>query len=109
MEGDANEVVQRIASKFEGWNLRGVAFLDPYGAHLHWRTIEVLAATRKFDVIINFPLDMAINRLLRIDAYIPPADRIQLDLCFGTADWFDAAYEVTGGLFGDQTSKRRDA
>jgi three-Cys-motif partner protein len=107
--GDANTEVQEIAQNFNKRNLRGVAFLDPYGAHLHWSSLEALAATGKFDVIINFPLDMAINRLLKLDADIPQNWRDQLDLCFGCRDWFDAAFEKTTGLFGDHTIKRIDA
>lgn len=33
---------------------RGVAFLDPFGAHLSWHTVEALAATRLFEVLVNF-------------------------------------------------------
>lgn len=109
VEGDANEAVQRLARSFGRWNQRGVAFLDPYGAHLHWTTIEALAATGKFDVIVNFPLDMAINRLLNNDTKVPEASCAQLDLCFGSRDWYEASYVVHGGLFGDQTHKRHDA
>lgn len=108
-EGDANEAVQEIAAHFGRWNLRGVAFLDPYGAHLHWATLEALAATKKFDVIINFPLDMAINRLLKRAGDLPITWRQQLDLCFGGQEWHPAVYEVTDGLFGEKVVKREDA
>jgi three-Cys-motif partner protein len=107
--GDANAEVQEIARNFTKWNLRGVAFLDPYGAHLHWSTLEALASTEKFDVIINFPLEMAINRLLKRDTNIPSGWRDQLNLCFGCEDWHDAAFEKTGGLFGEHLRKRSDA
>lgn len=107
--GDANLEVQKIAKSFTQWNLRGVAFLDPYGAHLHWATLESLAKTEKFDVIINFPLEMAINRLLKLDADLSSNTRDQLNLCFGCEDWFDAAFEKTSGLFGDGIAKRSNA
>jgi three-Cys-motif partner protein len=108
--GEANEAVQFIASKFldKGW--RGVAFLDPYGAHLHWATLEALARTRKFDVIINFPLGMTINRLV-----MRRADEIrtgwaeQLDLCFGTSAWRELAFSTETDLLGEVTVKREDA
>ena len=41
-----------------------VAFLDPFGTHLPWATIEQLAATNSFEILINFPLQMAIQRLI---------------------------------------------
>ena len=105
---EANEAVQEIASKFTSSNLRGVAFLDPYGAHLHWRTLEALGRTKKFDVIINFPLDMAINRLIKRDGNIPPTWVEQLDSCFGGDHWRDAAYERMEGFFGAEQAKRAD-
>jgi three-Cys-motif partner protein len=106
---EANTSVQRIAAGFGQWNLRGVAFLDPYGAHLHWATLEALAATGKFDVILNFPLEMAINRLLPLDGNIRPSWRAQLDACFGTSDWFAEAYSAQNNLLGECVVKRSDA
>ena len=87
---------------------RGVAFLDPYGPHLHWATVEALAKTRKVDVIINFPLAMAINRLVTRNMDIPENWVRLLDKCFGTRDWHDLAYEVQRDLFGDERSRKRD-
>jgi len=109
MQGDGNEKVQHIANRFAAPDLRGVAFLDPYGAHLHWNTLDALAKTRKFDVIVNFPLAMAINRLVKNDGEIPANWCEQLDACFGCADWREAAFEDTKGLFGEERRKRADA
>ncbi len=109
IEDDANTAVQRIAQTFGAWNRRGVAFLDPYGAHLHWKTLQALADTGKFDVIINFPLDMAINRLLKVDTVLADSTVSQFDLCFGDRGWYDASYGHDTGLFGDQAFKRPDA
>ena len=109
IEDDANIAVQRIAQSFTRWNQRGVAFLDPYGAHLHWATLEALASTKKFDVIINFPLDMAINRFLKRDTKVEAFAKVQLDACFGGPDWYSESYGVEGGLFGENVFKRHDA
>ena len=106
---EANSVVQDIAQKFTASHWRGVAFLDPYGAHLHWATVAALARTGKFDVIINFPLDMAINRLVKRDGNIPLAWQDQLDLCFGCPDWREASYFEDQDLFGATEMKREDA
>lgn len=110
IEGDANTEVQKLASRFQAWDLRGVAFLDPYGAHLHWETVRALAATGKFDVIINCPIHMAINRLVKRDGEIPQNWKEQLDAFFGTREWYDVSYDTRDDLFGagDQF-KRADA
>ncbi|MCY4195639.1 MAG: three-Cys-motif partner protein TcmP [Rhodobacteraceae bacterium] len=106
---DANLGVQKLARRFHESPLaRGVAFLDPYGPHLHWATVEALAKTRKVDVIINFPLAMAINRLITRNIDIPRNWVNLLDKCFGTRQWYDLAYEIHRDLFGNEQSWKRD-
>jgi three-Cys-motif partner protein len=77
---------------------RGVAFLDPFGAHIEWRTIQALAATGVFEVLINLPLHMAINRLMKVDGAIPPTWRSQLDAFFPDG-WWSEVYSEDKGLF----------
>lgn len=108
--GDANEGVQKLARRFlVSPNARGVAFLDPYGPNLHWRTIEALATTGKVDVIINFPLAMAINRLITKNGKVPEKWIQLLDECFGTHSWHDLAYEESIDLFGIEEIRKREA
>ena len=64
--------------------------------------MKALADTGKVDVIINFPLAMAINRLMKRNADIDPSIRSQLDECFGTSAWFEAAYHQQADLFNDE-------
>ncbi len=101
-EGDANAGVQRLARRFHATPMaRGVAFLDPYGPHLHWQTILSLAETKKVDVIINFPLAMAINRLISATVKSAKTGSSMLDACFGTHEWHELAYrEANNDLFG---------
>ena len=106
--GNAEEQVRWVLSqKIHKTTHRGVAFLDPYGAHLSWDTIEDLAKTRLFEVLINFPLHMALARLMKNDAQIPETWRKQLDSFFGGPEWFDEVYEK-GGLFETGPAKRGD-
>lgn len=107
---DANVAVQHIAENFGAPELRGVAFLDPYGAHLHWQTLEALAKTKKFDVIINIPIHMAMNRLVRIDGKNTSRDIEQMDKAFGCHDWHDVCYTTAEDLFaGERQVKVDDA
>ncbi len=99
--GDCNPALQSLAQGFDAWDLRGVAFLDPYGAHLHWDTLVALAETDKIEVIINFPAAMAINRQIKRNGDIPENWVAQLDACFGTNAWRDIAYVIEEDLFGD--------
>ncbi len=107
--GDANHYIQMLAPKLEPWNQKAVAFLDPYGAHLHWRTVEALGRTGNVDVIINLPIAMAINRLLQKDGTVSDKAKQQLDDCFGCNDWYDLVYHQPEDLFGSQLGKREQA
>lgn len=102
-QGDANDLVQRLAVQhLHGRARRAVAFLDPYGPHLHWSTLEALAATKHVDVIINFPLQMAINRLINNDGTISSGSVETLDALFGTHEWFNLVYSPRATLFGEE-------
>ena len=110
LQGDANSEVQKIAANFGAPDLRGVAFLDPYGAHLHWKTVADLAATKKFDVIINCPIHMAIDRLVKRSGDVPDNWAKQLDDFFGTREWYDVSFHTQEDLFSsEQRTKRNDA
>lgn len=87
---------------------RGVAFLDPFGAHVGWSSIQALARTQLFEVLINFPLHMAIARLMKNDAHIPENWRAQLDDCFGSSDWVNDVYEERTDLLETSIRKRPD-
>jgi len=79
---------------------RGIAFLDPFGAKLEWASVQKFADTRLFEVVINFPLDMAIRRMLPNSGEVPEAWARTLDAYFGTRGWLDEVYrERRGGLF----------
>jgi three-Cys-motif partner protein len=99
--GDGNHLIRNLLPGIDSPAVRGVAFLDPYGQHLHWQTIEALAATKHFEVIINFPLGMAINRLITKSGDIPVNWRRDLDAYFGGNDWESLVYDDTPTLFGD--------
>lgn len=105
--GDCNPLVRELASSLSVRNVRGVAFLDPYGAHLEWATIEALASTRTMEVIINFPIAMAINRLITRSGHIPENWSDQLTRCFGTEEWREIAYSTGKDLFGHDTITKR--
>jgi three-Cys-motif partner protein len=87
---------------------RGVAFLDPFGADLDWSSIQALADTRLFEVVVNFALNMAIQRMLPNSAEFQPGWRERLDAYFGTPDWYDAVYQGRTELFGTKIEKRED-
>lgn len=101
-------MIQKLVPRIAGRNTKGVAFLDPYGPHLNWQTVKALGATKKFEVIINFPLGMAINRLITRSGDIPKNWRTGLNGCFGGTDWESLVYAERTDLFGDTTRHKVD-
>jgi three-Cys-motif partner protein len=107
--GDANVEIQKwLASGIDWKHHRGVVFLDPFGTQLSWDTIEAIAKTGALEVIINFPLGMAINRMLPKDGDVPEGWQISLDTLFGSPDWRNIAYQDSHDLFGSKQRKAKD-
>ena len=106
--GECNSLICDLRHSLMPPSVRGVAFLDPYGANVEWRTLEALASTKHMEVIINFPLGMAINRLTRKDAIkLKGSQRILLDKVFGTDKWFDEVYyKGDSNFWGDAPTKK---
>lgn len=109
-EQDANAALQSFLARNIDWrHYRAVAFLDPFGMQVPWETIETLARTRAIEVIINFPLGMAIQRLLTRSGEIREGWQISLDTFFGSSEWNQVAYEEREDLFGPRRRKTADS
>ncbi|AGG70910.1 three-Cys-motif partner protein TcmP [Sinorhizobium meliloti] len=104
-EGIAWVTSQAISKKTH----RGVAFLDPFGARLEWSSVQSLADTGLFEVVVNFALNMAINRMLPNDGDVPVAWADTLDRYFGSHEWFEEVYSSDAhGLFASTEIRKRD-
>jgi three-Cys-motif partner protein len=108
-KGDANhEIQQWLASGIDWKHHRGVVFLDPFGTQLSWAAIEAIAKTGALEVIINFPLGMAINRMLPNHGDVPDGWQMSLDTLFGSPDWRKIVYQDGQDLFGPKQRKVKD-
>jgi three-Cys-motif partner protein len=109
-ENDANTALKDWLETGIDWRThRAVVFLDPFGMQVPWVTIEALAATKAVEVLINFPLWMAINRLLVRSGHIDLGWQASLDTFFGSPDWRSITYEEGTDLFGTRREKVDDA
>jgi three-Cys-motif partner protein len=107
--GDANERIRKLVAMLKSRReVKGVAFLDPYKENLDWETVEALAGTRKFEVIINLPLHMAINRILARGAERNAEWESRIDRCFGTESWREVVYPDREDMFGPLPPKKAD-
>ena len=98
-----NEFLEKIRRQQRRW--RGIVFLDPFGMHVPWKTIAEIGKTGVIEVLINSPVGMAIQRLLKRRGEFSPKQREKLDTYFGTSEWFDLLYRTQEGLFGEQIAK----
>lgn len=107
--GDANsELLWVLRAGFSKRTHRAYVFLDPFGVQVPWSTIEHLAATEAIEVMINFPLGMAIRRMLPKRGVVPEGWGISLDTFFGSPGWHGHAYTGEFDLAGDPI-KREDS
>lgn len=107
-ESDCNAYLREYfidSPKVDWRRWRAVVLLDPFGMQVPWSTIEGLAKTRAVEVILNFPVGMAIQRMLPRDAQISPSIRSKLDEYFGTSEWFEIVYREREGFFGTDYEK----
>jgi len=107
---DANVVIenQLLKAGINWRHNRGVVFLDPFGLQVPWRTIELIASTAAFEVMINFPVGMAIQRLLPQLGVSNAAHKAMLDEYFGCGEWEDIVYERPDDLFNERTPRKYD-
>ena len=62
------------------------------------------------EVFLNFPVGMAIQRLLKRSGQFSASERNKLDRYFGTSEWYDLLYEQGHDMFGsDNISKVGDS
>jgi three-Cys-motif partner protein len=109
-EDDANTALNEWLESGIDWHVhRAVVFLDPFGMQVPWTTIEGLAATQAIEVLINFPMGMAVNRLLTRSGEIDIGWQASLDAFFGSGEWRAIAYEQKTDLFGAHRDKTDDA
>jgi three-Cys-motif partner protein len=91
--GDANTKVQEIVSEIKmlernrrnkQWTSLNLAFLDPDGLELEWKTIEILAALSKMDLIIYYSqsgLTRNFENCINLDT------ETDIDKFFGDREW----------------------
>lgn len=78
--GNANEKIHEIVARIPKKGSLTLAFLDPTGLHLHYATLEVLAA-RRCDLILFFPDRTDARR--NLERYYESQKDSNLDLTFG--------------------------
>lgn len=108
-QGDAHSMLQDLLKGISKSKHRGYIFLDPFGLQMPWPTIEAIAKTGAIEVIVNFPLGMALRRMMPNSGNVPAGWQISLDTFFGSPDWRQHAYEEGVDLLGKRSFKLADS
>ncbi len=89
--GDVNELVPGIVSEEIPPNRPCLCFLDPEATELYWSTVSQVAQaprrSRKPEILINFPLDTAFQRLLTTQTPMDAASVAKADRFFPGPQW----------------------
>lgn len=101
MCGDANVELERLfasppwikGSRYASLQ-RAVVFLDPYGMNVRWRTLRLLADTKRVDVWYLFPLHAALRQLAHEHGAVDASKRAALTEVFGTENWEEEFYRT---------------
>lgn len=110
-EDDANTVIQDMCQRpiWHTNQYRGVVFLDPYGNHVEWKTLEAISSTESFDVWFLFPISGVYRQASHDIEKLEPYKKDSLNKMFGTNTWEEAFYKntVQKDLFGTHETKER--
>ena len=96
IQGDANDRVPGFCRNMGDFD-RAVVFLDPYATEVSWATVAAIAASKKVDCWILFPL-MAVARMMPTDKEQDGVAASQLDRIFGGREHWRQRYQDSAQL-----------
>ncbi|MER0899497.1 three-Cys-motif partner protein TcmP [Pseudomonas aeruginosa] len=111
IQSDANTALKLLCTQYQWHNERAVLFLDPFGMHVEWTTLEAIAKTGAIDVWYLFPY-AGLYRQAAINADALDVDKeASLTRVLGTDEWRQAFYvqKRQTDLFGGDDGEERSA
>lgn len=111
IKDDTNVVLKALCNSFDTRNTRAVLFLDPYGMHVEWPTLQAIAQTGGIDVWYLFPYS-ALYRQAAKSADAMDADKVEaITRLLGTDEWRKHFYapKRQQSLFGSGDGEERIA
>ena len=108
---DANAALKSLCEKHPWHDERAVLFLDPFGMHVEWTTLQAIAKTGAIDVWYLFPYS-GLYRQAAKNADAMDADKEEsITRLLGTDEWRQVFYtpKRQASLFGGDDGDERDA
>jgi three-Cys-motif partner protein len=107
---DANVAIERELAAKSWASKRAVMFLDPYGMHVEWKTLERIQATEAIDVWYLVSLAGLFRQASHDPKNLTEKKRAAITRMLGTDEWEQAWYrrEIVTDLLGlvDETAQR---
>jgi three-Cys-motif partner protein len=108
---DANAALKTLCEKYAWRNERAVLFLDPFGMHVEWTTLQAIAKTGAIDVWYLFPYS-GLYRQAAKNADAMDSDKEEsITRLLGTDEWRQVFYapKRQASLFGGDDGDEREA
>lgn len=109
--GDVNAWVPRIVREEVPPGAPCFCFLDPEATEVHWSTVSQVAHTpgrnKMPEILVNFPLEMAFQRLLTTQTPMDAASVAKADRFFPGPQWREVYEARLGGLITTQEANER--
>lgn len=107
---DANVALKTLCATHDWRNTRAVLFLDPFGMHVEWPTLQAIATTGAIDVWYLFPYS-ALYRQAAKNADAMDSDKLDsITRILGTDEWRQEFYapQRQSDLFGNESGDARE-
>lgn len=105
---DANDALKLICGKYDWKNTRAVLFLDPFGLHVEWATLQAIAQTGAIDVWYLFPYSGLYRQAAKNSQALDADKETAISRCLGTDEWRQLFYAPQRqiDLFGSRSETR---
>ena len=110
IRNDANAALKALCEQHQWKNERAVLFLDPFGMHVEWATLEAIARTGAIDVWYLFPY-AGLYRQAAKDADAMDSNKEEsITRLLGTDEWRQVFYKPKrqASLFGGDNGDERE-
>lgn len=108
---DANAALKALCEKYDWRSTRAVLFLDPYGLHVEWATLEAIAKTGAIDVWYLFPYSGLYRQAAKNADALDSNKEDSITRILGTDEWRQEFYspQRQSDLFGNESGDAREA
>lgn len=110
IQNDANAALKALCTQYRWQSERAVLFIDPFGMHVEWSTLEAIAKTGAIDVWYLFPYAGLYRQAAKNAAALDADKEASLTRVLGTDEWRQAFYvqKRQSDLFGRDDGDERD-